>query len=288
MLLTISTVIAFLVTAGKGCPVGPSPPSENLSLSSLANFNLYRYYDLENKDYNMEFFLNAFKKLDDYPNCTLAKHIALVETIPFLMEDYPGRETRTVRSLVEEALEKSKNTAIEDIVKFRVAYTLQLNAIFYLNALFNKDNLEWNIKLIKEEDEVEVTEEMKKEASRDLGAVVRILRKAVTTGDVPEADVRHSLGLLVIAYPHSPEKLHMLFTEGFNVISLWDQKLLEHKNAIDKIACEPDADADEQHSVADRQAGGSSGGEPSPDANPGEFMNSTLPEYYVHNQNLTY
>ncbi|VDK47876.1 unnamed protein product, partial [Cylicostephanus goldi] len=179
-----------------------------------------------------------------------------------------------------------------DIVKFRVAYILQIYAAFYLHTLFSRDNLEQNIK------QEEVSEEQKKEAFRHLGfniiailfvtllllnsvfpgAAERILRKAVTTGDVPEADISNSLLVLFMSFNDSPEELHRLHTEAYEVLSLWDDMLLEGRNIVKGIVCEADANAVEQP-VSNHQ-NGNSGKEPSvPAANHDESVNSSTPHF---------
>ncbi|CAJ0609666.1 unnamed protein product [Cylicocyclus nassatus] len=130
----IATKSEFAVTA----TAVPKNETSFAHLNSLYHVNLYRYYGLENKEYNLKFLFDAFEKLETDPDVhKSADGKWLACKIPFLSGAYYRGEH--LRSVARDALVSAKGTAIEDIVTFIVAHTLQFNAIMYLKIIVIQD-----------------------------------------------------------------------------------------------------------------------------------------------------
>ncbi|RCN46177.1 hypothetical protein ANCCAN_07836 [Ancylostoma caninum] len=162
-------------------------------LNSLRHADIYRHYHLGPDEFNAKFLLDALERIVKHPADEIADEMWKINDIRFLSGEFD--EHATFGQLAHSALNDSKGTIFEDLIRFKVANALQFHAVVYLKILIATDFNDYQPK-----DKIhkfailrDIRSARKK---RQLGKVVRILRYSLSKGDVPYVEIEDAMELL--------------------------------------------------------------------------------------------
>ncbi|KAK6766888.1 hypothetical protein RB195_026262 [Necator americanus] len=179
-------------------PVSTVSCQNETSFANLPNLNafhytdIYKYYNLGTDNFNAMFLMNALEEIVKYPPKNISDAIERCNQIPLLTKSFD--EEHTFRFLAQQALQDSKDTIFEDLVRFKVANTLQFHAVLYLKVVLAKDDLEEKSKGVRPH-MLRIAPTFTKFA-RHLKKAYRLLGRSISRGDVPYWEIEDAIELV--------------------------------------------------------------------------------------------
>ncbi|EYB81966.1 hypothetical protein Y032_0370g109 [Ancylostoma ceylanicum] len=163
------------------------------ALNSLRHADIYRHYQLGSDEFNAKFLLDALERIVKHSHEEIEDAMWKINDINFLTGDFD--EEATFSDLARHALNDSKGTIFEDLVRFKVANALQFHAVVYLKTLIARDFGDYhpqdrmgNFAILRD-----LRSARKR---RQIGKATRILRASLAKGEVPYVEIEDAIELL--------------------------------------------------------------------------------------------